>query len=151
MCDITPLSPSISSFFISSGMITSCKSQKTLTVMVFGWKGLWMSFYLDSLLMAVALQCTAAVLRECRHVQIEGRRSALPFLKKVYTVPYKHTQSISSHVTDWNEGCRIMRHTGNGNGKGGNEGFTYMRTWSGSAKMRELQTNKLQWESKTNT
>lgn len=46
-----------------------------------------------------------------------------------------------------------MRRTGNGNGKGGNEGFTYMilKSWSGSAKMRELQTNKLQWESKTNT
>lgn len=46
------------------------------------WEGLWMGFYLDSLLMAVALQCAAAVLRECRHVQIEGRRSTLPFLQK---------------------------------------------------------------------
>lgn len=68
--------------------------------MVFGCAGVWMSFYLDSLLMAVALQRAAAVLRECGHMQIEGRRSALPFLQRGYTVVYKHTQSHSCHVTD---------------------------------------------------
>lgn len=69
-------------------------------MMVYECEGLWMSFYLDSLLMAVALQRAAAVLRKCRHVQIEGRRSALPFLQKVYTVPYKHARCHSCHVTD---------------------------------------------------
>lgn len=64
-------------------------------MMVFGCEVLWVCYYLDSLVMAVALQRAAAVLRKCRHVQIEGRRSALPFLQKVYKVASKHTQSHS--------------------------------------------------------
>lgn len=42
--------------------------------------------YLDSLLMAVDLQGTAAVLRERRHVEIEGRRSAFPLLHTHKTI-----------------------------------------------------------------
>lgn len=49
-------------------------------------------YYLDSLLMAVNLQCTAAVLREGRHVEIESRRSALPFLQKIHAM-LKHTHA----------------------------------------------------------
>lgn len=45
-----------------------------------------MCFHLDSLLVAVDLQGTAAVLRECRQVEIEGRRSTLPLLQGVYTI-----------------------------------------------------------------
>lgn len=43
-------------------------------------------YYLHSLLAAVDLQCTAAVFREGRHVEIEGRRSALALLKKTCSV-----------------------------------------------------------------
>lgn len=59
-----------------------------------------MSFYRDALLMAVALQCAAAVLGERRHVQIKGRRSTLPLLQKVCTVAYEHTRFHSCRVTD---------------------------------------------------
>lgn len=43
-----------------------------------------------------------------------------------------------------------MRQNVNESEKGGNEGFTYMtlKTWSGSAKMRELETHRFKWESK---
>lgn len=36
--------------------------------------------------------------------------------------------------------------------KGVNEGFTYMtlKTWSGSAKMREVGTHSFKWETKPN-
>lgn len=42
--------------------------------------------YLDPLLMAVHLQGTAAVLRERRHMEVEGRRSAFPLLQKVHNM-----------------------------------------------------------------
>lgn len=40
----------------------------------------------------------------------------------------------------------------NESGKGVNVGFTYMKlkTWSGSAKMREVETHRIKWETKMN-
>lgn len=93
LIQLTPLSPRISSFFINSGMITSCRERKCGNLLLpndrtegkqkklFRWVS-----YLHSLLAAVGLQSTAAILRECRHVEIECRRSAFPLLVKTDTI-----------------------------------------------------------------
>lgn len=51
-------------------------------------------YYLHSLLAAVDLQCTAAVFREGRHVEIEGRRSALALLKKTFSVKTRTREPV---------------------------------------------------------